>query len=63
MQFGAHGQGVVRIDRAVTFFDVLNDTVFVDHDVSALRPLIGLVLLIVAFENPIGGKHFLVHVA
>jgi hypothetical protein len=28
-----------------------------------LRPFIGLVLLVVAFENAVGRQHFLVHVA
>jgi hypothetical protein len=28
-----------------------------------LSPLIGLILLVVAFENAVGGQHFFVHVA
>jgi len=63
VQFSAHGQGIIRIDGAVAFFDVLNDAVLVNHDVGALRPFIGLVLLVIAFENAVGRQHFLVHVA
>jgi hypothetical protein len=63
MQVRAHRHRGIRIDGAVAFLDVLDDSFFVDDDVSALRPLVGLVLDIVALENAIGGEHFLVHVA
>ena len=54
MQLGAHGHRVIGIDRAVAFLDVLDDSVFVDDDVRALCPFIGLVLLIIALQNSIG---------
>ena len=63
MQFGTHGQGVVRIDGAVAFLDVLNQTIFVDDDIGALRPFVGLILLVVSLEDSVGGEHFLIHVA
>ena len=63
MQFSAHGQRIVWIDGAIAFFDMLNHTVFVDHNIGALSPLIGLILFVVAFENAVGRQHFLVHVA
>jgi hypothetical protein len=63
MQFSAHGQRIVWVDGAIAFFDMLNHTVLVDHNIGALRPLIGLILFVIAFENAVGRQHFLVHVA
>jgi hypothetical protein len=63
VQVGADGQSVVGIDGGVAFFDMLDDTVFVDDDVGALGPLVGLRLHVVAFEDAVGGEHFFVHVA
>ena len=63
MQIGADREGVVGIDCGVAFFDVLDDAVFVDDDVGALRPFEGLILHVVAFEDAVGRQHLLVHVA
>ena len=62
VQFRAHRQGIVWIDGAIAFFDMLNHAVLIDDNVGALSPLIGLILLVVAFENAVGCQHFLVHV-
>ena len=42
---------------------MLDDSVFVDHDICSQRPLIGLALHVVAFEDAIGREHLFVHVA
>jgi len=63
VQLSAHGQRIIRVDGAIAFFDMLNHAVFIDHNIGALSPLIGLILFIIAFENAVGCQHFLVHVA
>ena len=63
MQIGADRERVVGIDGGVAFFDVLDDTVLVDDDIGALRPLVGLALHIVALEDAVGCEHLFVHVA
>ena len=63
VQVGADGHSRVGIDGAVAFFDVLDDAVFVDDDVGALRPVVGFVLDVIALEDAIGGEHLFVHVA
>ena len=67
MQVRANGQGVIGIDGAVAFLDVLNDAVLVDDDVGALGPFVGFVrgilLRVVGFQDPVFLEHFLVHVA
>jgi hypothetical protein len=62
VQVGTDRESVVGVDGGVAFFDVLNDTVFVDDDVGALGPLVGFGLHVVAFEDAVGGEHFFVHV-
>src|SRR5580704_3974068 len=62
VQVGANRHRGVRINRAVAFFDVLHDPVFVDDDVGPLRPLIRFVLDVVAFEDAVFLQHLLVHV-
>jgi hypothetical protein len=63
VQVGAHGESGVGVDGGVAFFDVLDDAVFVDDDVGALRPFEGLILHVVAFEDAVGRQHLFVHVA
>ena len=63
VQFSTYGQRIIRIDGAIAFFDMLNHTVLVDHNIGALGPLISLILLVIAFQNAVGCQHFLVHVA
>jgi hypothetical protein len=63
VEFRAHCQSVIGIYGAVTFLDVLNYSVFIDNDVGALCPLVGLIFLVVSFEDAVRGEHFLVHVA
>ena len=63
MQIGADREGVVGIDCGVAFFDVLDDAVFVDDDVGALRPLVGFRLHVVSLEDAIGAEHLFIHVA
>ena len=63
VQVGADGNGGVGVDGAVAAFDVADDAVFVDDDVGAQGPLIGVALLFVGFQDAVGSEHFLVHVA
>jgi hypothetical protein len=63
VQVGADGESVVRIDCGIALFDVLDDAVFVDDDVGALRPLVGFALHVVALEDAVGRQHLFVHVA
>ena len=63
VQVGTDGESVVGIHGGVAFFDVLDDAVFVDDDVGALRPFEGLILHVVAFEDTVGRQHLFVHVA
>lgn len=62
VQIGAHRHRGVWVNRAVAFFDVLHNPVFVDDDVGSLRPLIRLVLDVVALEDAVFLQHLLVHV-
>jgi hypothetical protein len=62
MQVGAHGDGSVGIDGAVTFFDVADDSLFIDDDVGALGPLEFLALNVIGSQDAVGGEHFVVHV-
>jgi hypothetical protein len=63
VEIGADGDGGVGIDGAVAFFDMADDAFFVDDDVGALGPLVGLVLNVVALQDAVGGEHLVVHVA
>src|SRR6185437_6387662 len=63
MQVGANGDGGVRIDGAVAFLDVADNSLFIDDDVGTLRPLEFLALNVVGFQNAVSGEHFVVHVA
>ena len=54
MEVGADGHGGIRIDGAVAFFDVADDALFIDDDVGALRPLVGLILHVVALQDAVG---------
>ena len=63
VQIGADRQGVVGIDCGVALFDVLDDAVFVDDDVGALRPLVGFGLHVVSLEDAVGAEHLFIHVA
>jgi len=63
VQGGANRDSGVGIDGAVAFFDVADDAVFVDDNVSALGPLERLALNAVGFEDAVGSKHFVIHVA
>jgi hypothetical protein len=63
VEVGADGESVVRIDRGVALFDVLDDAVLVDDDVGALRPLVSFALHVVAFKDAVGRQHLLVHIA
>lgn len=63
MQPGADGDGAVRIHGAVTLFDVLNFSCFIDNNGSSLRPLIFAALHIVGLQYLVRRQHFLVHVA
>jgi hypothetical protein len=63
MQVRANGERIVRIDGAVTFLDVLDDAVFINHDVRALRPLIGFALHVVSLQNAVVLEHLFVHIA
>src|SRR5690348_6489521 len=62
MQIGADGDGSVGIDGAVAFFDVADDSLFIDDDVGALSPLEFLALNIVGSQDAVGGEHFVIHV-
>ena len=62
VQVSADRQSIIGIDGGIAFFDMLHDSVLVDHDVGALRPFIGVALNVVAFQNAVSGKHFFVHV-
>jgi len=42
---------------------VLDDAVFVDDDIGALGPLVGVALNVVGFHDAVGGEHLFVHVA
>lgn len=63
MQVSADGEGVIRIDGGIAFFDVLDDAILVDHDVGTQGPLVGVTLNVVALEDAIGREHLFVHVA
>lgn len=63
VQVGADGNGGVGVNGAIAAFDVADDALFVDDNVGAQGPLIGVTLLFVGFEDAVGSKHFLVHVA
>ena len=63
VQVGTHRQGVIGVDRGVAFFEMLNHTVLVDDDVGALRPLVGVALHVVTFQDAVSGQHLFVHVA
>jgi hypothetical protein len=63
VKIGAHGHRGVGIDGAIAFLDVLDDPFLVDDDVGALRPLIRLVLDVVALQDAVRFEHLLVHVA
>lgn len=63
VQVRANGQGVIGIDRAVAFLDVLDDAVFIDDDIGTLGPIVALALNVARFEDAVGSEHFLVHVA
>src|SRR5882762_10159035 len=62
VQVSADRQSIIGIDGGIAFFDVLHDTVFVDHDVGALGPFVGVALNVVAFQNAVSSKHLFVHV-
>ena len=63
MQRGAHSQGRVGVDGAVAFVNQLDDSLFVDDDVSAQSPLVRFILNVVALEDAVGLEHFAIHVA
>ncbi len=63
MEVGADRYGGVGVDGAVAFFDVADDAFFIDDDVSALGPLVGLVLHVIALQDAVGREHLVVHVA
>ena len=63
VQVRANRQSVVRIDRGIAFFDVLDNTVLVYDDIGALSPLVGITLNVVAFKDAVSGQHLLVHIA
>jgi hypothetical protein len=63
VQIRAHGHRRVRIDGTIPFLDVLDHAIFVDDDIGPLRPLIGFVLDVVAFEDAVFLQHLLVHIA
>jgi hypothetical protein len=63
VQCGAHGQGGVGIDGAVTGIDQLDDALLVDDDVGAQSPLVGFLLDVVALEDAVSLEHLAVHVA
>jgi hypothetical protein len=59
----ADGSRGVGVDGTIAAFDVADDAVFVDDDIGAQGPLVGVVLSFVGFEDAVGSEHFLVHVA
>ena len=63
MQVGTNRQRSVGIDGALPFLDVLDQAVFVDDNVSSLRPMVRLVLQVVDLQDAIFSEHLLVHVA
>src|SRR5215813_3060939 len=63
MQVHANVKRVVWIDGTGVKFHMPDDSLFVDDDVCALRPLILLALHFVILEDAVGSEHFLVHVA
>src|SRR5260221_2283401 len=63
VQVGADRNGGVGVDGAVAAFDVADDALFVEDDVGAQGPLVGVALLFVGFEDAVGREHFLVHIA
>jgi len=63
MEVGADRNGSVGVYGAVAFFDVADDALFIDDDVGALGPLVGLVLDVVALQDSVGCEHLVVHVA
>jgi hypothetical protein len=63
VQSGAHGQGSVGIDGAITFLDKLNDALLIDDDVGAQSPFIGFIVLVVLLEDAVGLEHLTIHVA
>ena len=63
VQVGAHRNGCVWVNGTIAAFDVADDAVFVDDDIGAQGPLVGIVLSFVGFEDAVGSEHFLVHIA
>ena len=63
MQVGANRKRAIGIHGAVAFLYVLNNALLVDHDVGALRPLIGLFFDVVTLQNAVGGEHLVAHIA
>src|SRR5215468_1655372 len=62
-QLGAHSNGIVRIDGASFFVNGLNDTLLIDNEGRALRPLIVFLFSVIGLENTVLRQHFAIHVA
>ncbi len=63
MQVGANRYGSVGIYGAVAFLDVADDAFFIDDNIGALRPLVGVFLHGVGLQDAVGSEHLFVHVA
>lgn len=63
MEFQAHVDGIVGVDRAGVEFDVLNFSFLVDHERCTARPLVLIAIHGVLLENSIRGEDFAVHIA
>ncbi len=63
VQVDADGDGGIGIDGAVASLDVANDTVLINDQVGAERPLVAFTLHIVGFQYAVSGEHLMVHIA
>src|SRR3974377_1928588 len=63
VQVGQNGHGGGRVDRAIAAFNVADDAVFINDDVGAQGPLVGVAVSVIVFQDSVGGEHFAVHVA